>query len=765
MRTIVMHAEGVHYLDEYRRTDHRLDTLVEKLPRLRRALLWHAVRKRRQEMSAEGGRLTEWWQINHDVLRLLRFTTKEFDSFIGEIRSLATRDDRLVALTVAFSLYRDAGRPRKSRERMWRTVKGEPELEAKLRALLHPPPRPQEVKYHRRVTRDWERRQAIRREQEETLRREWRAHLEARTEQIRNVEAATQDRCFVDLFRLARRIGEAGSRSRWGADRWEVLEEEFGQRVAEAARDGLIRNWRLYDPGLRSEVDGSQIMYGTIVGLTGLAIEAREDSEWAERLSEREAVLACRYATHEMNGLPDWAPRLFAAHPQAFDMVIGPELTWEFELPADTPEPHHMMSTLRYGPAPIRERYLPLVQRLLEQHEPAHARTLENALSLVLGRQDLDKAAFADLARRRYESSSDKGRSPTWLVAWMCVEANPALAGLRAWLEKTEDPADADRRMIAFCTALMDHGEMRFGSVHRDFESVPVLGQLVPLVYQHVRLEEDNVHEGAYTPDERDNAERARGYLVGRVAQTPGREAFDTLMDFSHQLPSPSKWSRNRMVVLAHRRAAEDAESPAWTTSDVVAFAEEAEKAPRSARDLFELARARLDDLKLDLEEGDQSEARILRRVDDEEELRNWLANRLRQAARGRYVVSSEDELADETRPDLRIHATAVDAPVGIELKVADKWSYAGLVERLRNQLVGQYLRDIRSSFGIFFLVRREKERWRDNNGRILSFGDLLDRLQEEADLILQSRQDLDAISVLGIDLTRRDVRPSRTRP
>src|SRR5215467_163251 len=159
------------------------------------------------------------------------------------------------------------------------------------------------------------------------------------------------------------------------------------------------------------------------------------------------------------------------------------------------------------------------------------------------------------------------------------------------------------------------------------------------------------------------------------------------------------------MIVLAHGRAAEDAEQKAWLASDVLSFAAQAERAPRSARDLFDLVCGRLDDLKLDLEDGDTSVAPILRRVDQETKVRTWFASSLRQHAHGRYSVPPEEELADATRPDLRIHAPAVDAPIPIELKIADKWSYAELVERLHNQLVGQYLREVRSKFGIFLLV------------------------------------------------------------
>jgi hypothetical protein len=49
----------------------------------------------------------------------------------------------------------------------------------------------------------------------------------------------------------------------------------------------------------------------------------------------------------ELNGLPDWAPDLLAAHPKAFDVIIHRELAWEIERPADSPEPYYIVSTLR----------------------------------------------------------------------------------------------------------------------------------------------------------------------------------------------------------------------------------------------------------------------------------------------------------------------------------------------------------------------------------------------------------------------------------
>jgi hypothetical protein len=54
------------------------------------------------------------------------------------------------------------------------------------------------------------------------------------------------------------------------------------------------------------------------------------------------------------------------------------------------------------------------------------------------------------------------------------------------------------------------------------------------------------------------------------------------------------------MLVLAEA----DVEQPAWDPASVAEFAADADHAPGTSHDLFKLALARLDDLKLELEEG-----------------------------------------------------------------------------------------------------------------------------------------------------------------
>jgi len=100
-----------------------------------------------------------------------------------------------------------------------------------------------------------------------------------------------------------------------------------------------------------------------------------------------------------------------------------------------------------------------------------------------------------------------------------------------------------------------------------------------------------------------------------------------------------------------------------------------------------------------------------------------------------------------------------LDGPVPTELKIADKWTGPQLFERLENQLCGDYLRDDRSSCGIYLLVNRGEERsqWEHPaTGARLDFAGLVDALQAHASSHIANDTKVEAITVVGIDLTTR---------
>jgi hypothetical protein len=683
----------------------KFQEIVIASPELRYIFFWRAIAKHRSELGKEGKDRTEFWSAYVSAPWLLE--EMDFNYFLEQISTLHKIENRLVALSAALLLWRNSGKSRNGLSLLKQAIKGEQELEKVLREYLSPPLKSDEQKKYDRSMRDLKKTRDRRLKKQEELRKTWIAGLRQNPDRLRKVDESTVDKIFGDLYWLSHEISKEREDSKLGYGNWEVLIAEIGQAAAEAARDGLMAYWRLYTPILKSERNTNSIPNGLIVGMIGLTIETQTRPDWARALSVAEARLAARYMTLELNGLPLWAPQLMEAHPEAFDEIMHRELHWEFETPAESAAPYHMLQVLQYGSAELRPHFLPLVMNLLEKREPAHAQTLEAALTLVLQWPALDKIAFAELAYTRCETASDEKRFLTWLVAWMCVDADKAIIRLGNWLEDSVDNADTDRRMIAFCGALFVFRSPRFGIMNQDFERFEVLRELVPLVYGRIRIDDDRHREGVYHPDDRDNAETVRGYLLEKIYYTPGAATYNLLMEFSRILPH--EWSRERMLVLARRRAAEDSEFIPWQSADVITFSKEAEKQPRFARELFDLACSRMDDIKLDIEDGRYSQAELLLSVDFEPKLRNWFADELQKRNKGKYSVSTEDELADATRPDLNVHAPLVDCPTVIELKITDKWSVPKLYERLHNQLVGQYLRDARSQYGVYLLVWQGK--------------------------------------------------------
>jgi hypothetical protein len=144
--------------------------------------------------------------------------------------------------------------------------------------------------------------------------------------------------------------------------------------------------------------------------------------------------------------------------------------------------------------------------------------------------------------------------------------------------------------------------------------------------------------------------------------------------------------------------------------------------------------------------------------------------NEFLQIDRTFHELGLEEGADDESRMyqllgDLRFNINGLDAPVPVELKIADKWTGPRLHERLEEQLCGDYLRDGRSSRGIFALVfRGERVGWDLPNGvRANTFEALVAALQKHWSSISEHYPGVDDIKVIGVDLTKRGSRVKRS--
>jgi hypothetical protein len=735
-------------------------TDVKVWPEFRLRLFWHAIAATRAREVDGEKRITAWWQVRWETGDFWMPKPDDLERLFENMKHQPLMDDRTVALTAIFTVYVNEKRPRQLREQMKRGVAGAPQLEATLYELLHPKPLTDENKKWHRQERDFKRKREANEKHQKAIRQDWQQKLKQKPAEIKNVGNAEKGEIWRRTAYLYDRIREKRDKNaaRWGYSDWKVLIDEFGYEVATNFRDGCVDYWRSYDPfSYPNRRSDNSVPWPRIIGLTGLAMEAADDSQWDKNLSRDEALIAAHYSICELNGFPTWLSGLLNEFPDIVDEVIKDEVTWElYEGPAEKSFTH-TLSALRHGDQEIRKRYKGTLFDLLSACEPRNDQVLEHVLSMIL-EENCDITflqGVAELASEHFKAANNKNRKYIWLIVLLCVDGVRGSELLKGWITGLPSVEEQKETMINFCAALTDYGNPRFGCVARDFERIEVLNELLPLIYKFVRVEEDVRHEGGvYTPDTRDHAERTRSHLLGVIVNTPGRQSYDALMNLANSVSFG--YSKDRMDYLAKERAALDAELEPWPGAAIAEFAVWAERQPKSEADLFALGLARLDDLKKDIEEGNESVATLLLKVTNEPELRRYLADQLRKSSRSLYTVGSEEELADATRTDIRLNAPQVSAPVPIELKIADKWTLAQLIERFENQLVGQYMRV--SRYGIFLVVHNGKKKsWENTRAKkLLGFPELIETLKRDATHLTPKYPNIAALEVIGIDFTAR---------
>jgi hypothetical protein len=744
-----------HNVDYYFHDREKLLADVKGWDEFKYALCWHTIGIERYRNN----NLTYWWQISWEIDNFWVPTVDNLEMLFDDFKKRDEIPDKLIILSAIFQVYMQEKKPKKLRERIKQTIKGIPELENEFENYLHPK-LTEDQKKLRKDESTRKQRQRRWKKQQEINRIEWVNSLKENPVEVKNVGDAHKGEIFSRTVYLYERLKEINKNegNSWGYFNWYSLEKEFGLDVAKNFRDGCVAYWREYDPfSYADRRTSSTIPWARIIGLTGLAIESHDDPEWSSKLTKDEAEIAAHYSLCELNGFPTWLGDLQRAFPDIVKKVIEDELKYEFYVNQENENHAHTLSALMYGKG-IEDRYIDIILKFMSEKEPANDIVFDNAISIILMEErqaDVNKR-FIELAYNRFKAATEKKRKITWLIVLFYIDGLKGCDALKRWINKITKTKERLETMVDFCSAFTNHGHTRYSAPYRDYERIEVLQKLVPLVYDYIKIEDDNPQRtGIYKPNQRDHAQEARSHLLELVYKTPGKVPYDVLVHLSKT--SRNRFLKDRMHFLAKERASLDSEFEPWNENAVAEFSTLHLKTPRTESDLFIIALSQLDDLKLDIEDGDESESVLLKKLTKETEVRTVFANRLRKSSRSLYTIGSEEELADATRTDIRFNSPYIPASVPVELKIADKWSHNQLIERIENQLIGQYMRV--SRYGIFLLVcnGRKKSPWRNvHNNKSMTFLDFVNVLKDDLAKILCRNRNIQKIEIIGIDFTIR---------
>lgn len=552
------------------------DYRTSLLPNVRRwrelndLLYWTSITACRARMAAKSQSMLDDGQIAF-IGHFWGFGPEDFERCLEWVRS-KDGDDRFVALSRCLQLYVEADRPLAWVAPLRAVVSDDEILKSALEARLDPKPSPtmQRMEAEHRW---WKRVSEAQDRKEKMNRADWVRALKENPDRVLHPASLKPGEFSDDQYYLLGSImSDRSSTSRENGANWRALIPEFGEAVARAFRDAAIAHWRAYRPALRSEGAATGATpYSLIFAMTGLAIEAGEDSAFAQRLSEDEARLAFRYVTWELNGFPVWFESLYRAFPGIGRDAVVKELAWELEYTvAETPCQYILHDILYFAPW-LHSDVAPHILDWLRTHDMPNAIGLRYCQNILAGGGTASEE-LAALAAERAKSTALVEQRPSWYAFWADTEPGAAIPELDALLQAVP-PKDASAFAQQFIVELLGdrHGTgVRVGA----FRNAQHLKMLYILMHGHIRVVDDidRIGNGVYSPTLRDNAQDACNTLFKMLVEVPGAEAYAAIKSLEQDHPEPDY--RRWMSVQARQRATTDADEPLWSPEQVHAFAQ-----------------------------------------------------------------------------------------------------------------------------------------------------------------------------------------------
>lgn len=539
---------------------------------------------------------------------------------------------------------------------------------------------------------------------------------------------------------------------KWTPTDWSPLEKKMGRRCVEAAKEGCFQVWKRYTPDLPHEKNPSgNTTHGCIAGLAGIMAAWQDGRLIFSDLPFSDAQRATKYALQEMNGFPPWFDDLTSAQPQAVQSILAECIAAEWQTSTGLELYHIAINYLAWSNSRATALMKPQIYELLTDKEPQNFFILYNAIKILFSAPLSSEDELTRLIQNKAHSiASTSPGFPTWMALWLEFDAINALDALDSHLPNSIDPTEL---MISVSASLSsrydDHVPL---SANPSWVHPIAMLRFIPLVYQYIRREEDTNRSsgGAYNVTTRDDAQDFRGALLDRLVATDHPDVCQTLQAL---LADPLlSHLQDYIKYLLNKSRQKFADISPWHTTDMREFATEYERQPRSDSDLFEIGIRRLSDIKRWVEFGEDSPREEVRHEDNETSFRRWLQRRLNESSRGRYSVPQEWEIDQSLRPDLRLVIPDA-APVSMELKIADNWTFQGLINGLEDQLVGSYLRDHRARYGIYVLALFNRDRKWDslNGGPRINCEQMLAILRQKSKEILQNRLGVSGLEILLI--------------
>lgn len=735
-----------------------LSDLIPEWPEINDALFWRAIENLRAESQFITKRIINDGNVQWQG-HFFKFSEKDFTRVLKHVKNREFLDDKLVALSLALRLYSQSDNNETLLKDIINVSQSHHELEQSVEQFLTPPPNPEMEAINKKIEEDRRHSKELRARHERDY-NNFVQDIKAHPEEIRFPSKVNAGEITNGQYFLYNQLSKSKNYLARDFD-WHELTEAFGSEVATAFRDAAISHWRNFKPSSPLE----SIPLNLIFGLLGIEFESKERVDFPFYFSEIEVDLALLYSTREINGFPSWLEKMYFAFPEKVIATLWQNVRSEL---AKTVKENTVNQVFHYIVHQAPWSHAGLTKNIyewLKENDPCRINDLLNCIQLLIS-GDISKSKLADLAILKIKTNNLSDNLPIWFALYVDTQPNKAIPALKNRLRSmTKDTSCVFAQRFLTTLTGKTRSESGHVSLTGMFRNPSTLKSLYSLMMKYIRPQDDIDRSGGvvYSPTLRDNAQGARELLFQWLAEIPGKETYISLLELIDEFSD--KDNNQWMARAARNRAIADADLELWKDEQVRDFDANLTIIPQTPRQLYDIGVHYLLDFKDKLERGNTSLAETYKRVTSETEMRNIVVSHIMDAAKNAFTCSQESELANKQRPDIWLQHPTVSVPVPIELKLLEKnWSGPKICERLRNQLVGDYLRENNADFGIFLLIWQgmdgKQKTWMIN-GKMTRISELENALTMYWLSISNRYPKISDIKIIVIDLSLREKKSS----
>lgn len=733
-----------------------LDELIHAAPKLQRALFWADVAEKRER--EEGKRyVIHYFDIYHFRGVLWQLNSVDLPWLYIDLESNCLVDDKRVALSAIVPILKRDGELENKKAKLYQIVKNVQVLIDDLDDYFKPRQESDETRKYRLSNEQYKKEQQDKETEDKTSWLNFRNKLIAEPTQLANPEQHFL--CINNLVLwLQYKTNEINQDPTKAARQWHLIKQAFNNEVAETYRDAMKQLWRDTKPE-QPKWEGNSFTYELVTryAYAGIGIEADENPNWVARLTLDEAKRATEHCCLSEQGYPDWLDALLGAHPAVLIPIIVKTLRSEWL--AKEGGSSIFLYHYRVSNNPLHPEIAAKLFEIICRTEAGTLNRMDCGLS-ILQRMSLSASQKKRLKKwaitllDRFLERDDRDFAIRYLILLFQVDPADALQKMQSWI-KSVKPEEQNALAVQIIGKVFNRND---GLVVNSLKNAPIatLKELVLQAYCLVRPIDDVKHDGVFTPDNRDDAESARGMIFSILLESIGIDAYQAVIELA-DTPEISE-RKHRFRQLARGMAERDAEFLSWTENEVLKFENQYIAPIKNADALYQCVLNVLNDVHHDFEHSDASSKRLLSNLvkKDEKSVQNWLAEQLRLRANGRYHVHREAEVANHNMPDIMISGVGGLFEIAIEIKQADSWSINDLKKALTQQLAEDYLKTNNRRYGILFLTHHGTKKW--NHPELkhakLTFTELMTFLSDIATATKTNVTGKIDVSVFGLDAT-----------